>query len=117
MKAGFSVCGAGGALLFSVGVVPPFSVLAVFSVCEAEPDVAELVFIPFVLPLPQPAVIITLHIAAADKASAMALFITGVPFKNIDGKFPCTKSFAEALFLYVWEFFKLFQKALKKRFF
>jgi hypothetical protein len=91
--------------------------MGVFSVCETEPEGVELLFVPPGLVLPQPAVIITLHIAAADKASAMVLFITGVPFKNIDGKIPCTKSFAEALFLYVWEFFKLFQKALKKRFF
>jgi hypothetical protein len=80
------------------------SVLAVFSVCEAESDAAELVFIPFVLPLPQPAVIITLHIAAADRARAMVLFMMRIPFENTDGKNPCTKSFSFAPFLYVWEF-------------
>ena len=112
MKAGFSVCGFGGALLFSVGVLPSLSVfevpsgnMGVPSVCETELEEVELVFVPLGLVLPQPAVIITLHIAAADKARAMVLFIVRIPFKNTDGKNPCTKSFASAPFLYVWEFF------------
>jgi hypothetical protein len=61
------------------------------------------VWLPVGLFLPQPAVMITPQIVAADKAIAMVLFIFKSFPNVVAAKLPRNRSFSFALFFYVWK--------------